>query len=103
MVYSSVATIRGDLSKRETEEAEKMHMDIRDCRRKYQENACDPSTRVRALEDYCSSLDRCLARDPHTEVRNSRLTAELIAHILNSFVAPLDLKTIVFIFLMIFG
>ncbi|KAG2223701.1 hypothetical protein INT45_007279, partial [Circinella minor] len=63
------------------------------CNRNYGINHCNPSTRVPAMEEKCNYWEACKNRDPLLITR-SKLSAEMAAEILNSFVEPISYKTL---------
>jgi len=91
-------TIQEDLTKKRAQEMEAVLREINQCRQDYYENLCEPETRTYATMDYCLEKERCMMQDPMREVQATKLTAALIAEILNEFVEPLGLKTIIIFF-----
>lgn len=103
LFYSIVGTIRDDFMKKKDQEKGILMLEIQQCMRDYEENRCDPKTRVPQLEGYCLSKEKCMAQDPAMVVKVSKMTAALVAEILNEFVDPLGIKTMAFIFILLFG
>lgn len=64
---------------------------------------CDPSTRKPALKFQCQEWEKCMKQDPENLLKTSKVTAKLMAEILNDFVEPLELKTMIFGSLLVFG
>lgn len=73
-----------------------MMAEISLCARQYVDNRCSPELRVPAMERACMEWEACMARDPSTTSR-SRLHAETIAEILNSFFGAISTKTYIFL------
>ena len=90
------------MRKRE-QEKDILVIEIQQCVRDYIENRCDPKERVRAMETYCLEQEKCMNQDPATVVKVSKMSAALIAEILNELISPLEFKTITFIFFLLFG
>lgn len=87
------------------------------CQRQYEDNKCHPDTRVPALIHQCMEWDQCLGRSPHAiagygvhrwfyvqvmvgncfKIRHvrSKITATIMAEIVESFVQSLSVKTMV--------
>ena len=76
-------------------------IEISKCENDFKINRCH--TRVPATEAYCLEKEKCLAQDPYKMVKSTKTTAHLAAEILNSFVQPLELKTIAVFLFIFFG
>ena len=103
LVGCAVIAIRDDIARVREAETEDVLIDIDQCRREYEKGECDPSTRRKAMEAYCVERQKCMNQDPRSAVKTSPSTAKLIAEILNQFVAVLELKTMIFVFVLLFG
>lgn len=64
------------------------------CAREYKENRCDRSSRVPAMETVCENWEKCMKQDP-TKVGRAKVSAYTFAEILNNFVEPISIKTMV--------
>lgn len=96
-------TIKEDLGKKRAHEMEAVMIHQTQCAKDYYDNKCEPETRRPALEEHCLDLEKCMNQDPMKVVQDSKMTVVLIAGILNEFVKPLELKTMAFFFILLFG
>jgi hypothetical protein len=87
-------TIQSDIIRASEAEAADALAEINMCAREYVGNRCGMEGRPPALETICENWSRCMNRDPDA-VRKSRVTASMFAEILNGFVEPISLKTMV--------
>lgn len=65
--------------------------EIEQCARNYIINQCDPETRVPWLETLCNTWQACMKKDPF----KGKLSAEIIAEIITSFLEGLSYKAMV--------
>jgi hypothetical protein len=79
---------------------EVMH-EIDICARNYQENRCEPESRVPAIEKDCNVWQACMEKNPLL-VGRSKLSAQTVAEAINAFIEPISFKTILVIFLFVF-
>ena len=86
--------IRSDVDKASEEAASEQLAEIGLCAKNYLTNHCNSPTRVPALESVCNNWDLCMHRDPNA-VKRAALSAHTFAQILNSFVEPISIKTMV--------
>ncbi|KAI9168629.1 hypothetical protein H9P43_008002 [Blastocladiella emersonii ATCC 22665] len=91
-VYSSV---QADVTLRKHEALSRLGIDIDACRRHYEANRCAPATRAPALNEVCAGWESCMARDPD-RVPSMHAGAEMVAEVLDAFVAKLSVKTMAF-------
>ncbi|KAJ1907142.1 hypothetical protein LPJ71_004125, partial [Coemansia sp. S17] len=61
-----------------------------------------PALRVPGMESACNYWDTCMHRDP-TKIGRAKVSAETLAEIINGFIEPISLKTMLFFVLMFFG
>ena len=94
MIYSFWATIKADVDKASEDAMAEVLAEMAACSKSYVENRCGSDQRLPALETICSNWESCMNRDP-SAVRRARLSAHTFAEILNSFVEPISLKTMV--------
>ena len=94
MIYSFWATIKSDVDKASEDAMAEVLSEMAACSKNYVENKCGSDQRLPALETICSNWELCMNRDP-SAVRRARLSAHTFAEILNSFVEPISLKTMV--------
>ena len=94
LVYCFWSTIRSDVDMRSHEMASDTLAEMALCAREFQENRCDRSSRVPAVEAACNSWEKCMQQDPN-KVGRARVSAHTFAEILNSFIEPISVKTMV--------
>jgi len=92
-------TIKEDLHKKRAHEMGTILLEINQCTKDFHENRCEPETRLPAVEEYCLQVEKCMLQDPMKVVQSSKMTAALIAEIINEFIDPLGFKAIGVFFL----
>mmetsp|Transcript_2021 Transcript_2021/g.8008 ORF Transcript_2021/g.8008 Transcript_2021/m.8008 type:complete len:361 (-) Transcript_2021:573-1655(-) len=96
-LISFAVSVRQDIQLKVNEEIADIKTDIERCRFNYFENRCNDEDRiVPRMREQCSEWASCLGRDPANAAYQTRLTAELIAEVVNSFIEPISYKTMVF-------
>jgi len=103
LIASIIFTIREDFARKRQEERDIAMIEIQNCARDYIRNECEPERRVKAAEKFCMEKEICMNQDPTMAVKTTKMTAALAAEILNEFVDPLELKTLIFFFTLLFG
>lgn len=101
-VASFVSSIRHDVDMKVEQFSEEILSEIAICSRDYVENRCSPDTRIPAMQKTCEMWRRCMERDP-TLVARSKLNAQTLGEIFNSFVEPLSYKAMIFFTVFVFG
>lgn len=94
LVYSFWSTIRSDVDMKSREVASNTLAEMAACAREYKENRCELSSRVPAVETACNNWERCMQQDP-SKIGRARVSAHTFAEILNSFIEPISVKTMV--------
>lgn len=94
LFYSFWSTIRSDVDLRSREVATETLTEMAACAREYKENRCDRSSRVPAMETVCENWEKCMKQDPN-KVGRAKVSAYTFAEILNNFVEPISIKTMV--------
>lgn len=94
LVYSFWSTIRSDVDMKSHEVASETLVEMAACTREFKDNKCDRPDRVPAMEIVCNNWEKCMQQDP-TKVGRARVSAKTFAEILNSFVEPISIKTMV--------
>ncbi|KAJ2077880.1 hypothetical protein H4R24_004846 [Coemansia sp. RSA 988] len=95
-------TIQRDVNAKVQEYSAEILHEIAGCSKQYLDNRCDPLMRVPAMEQACQAWDNCMHRDP-TKVGRARVSAETLAEIINGFIEPISLKTMLFFVIMFLG
>lgn len=93
-IYSFWTTIQADVNRASEDAAAETLAEMAACAKSYVDNRCAADSRLPALESVCSNWELCMNRDPNS-VKRARLSAHTFAEILNSFVEPISLKTMV--------
>lgn len=91
-IYSFWTTIQADVNRASEEAAAETLAEMAACAKSYVDNRCGADSRLPALETVCSNWELCMNRDPNS-VKRAKLSAHTFAEILNSFVEPISLKT----------
>ncbi len=95
------AMIKHDVDMKVAEYVADAMADIDVCARHHSENRCEPaSERVPAMGRQCDEWAACMQRNPLL-VGTSRLSAQTVAEVLDSFVEPISWKTMCFFFLLV--
>ena len=93
-IYSFWTTIQADVNRASEDAAAETLAEMAACAKSYVDNRCAADSRLPALESVCSNWELCMNRDPNS-VKRAKLSAHTFAEILNSFVEPISLKTMV--------
>lgn len=97
-----IRTIKSDINNKTELYISDLLQEISKCSREFYRNKCDNAHIPPVLESKCTNWSKCMNRDPHL-LGKSKITAEILADILNGFVKPISWKTIFFLLVMIFG
>ncbi|KAI0310998.1 Di-sulfide bridge nucleocytoplasmic transport domain-containing protein [Amylostereum chailletii] len=89
-----ILTVQRDVEQRISEYSMDIVQEITNCAAQYKANMCGTNA-VPAMMRQCGAWDTCMNRDP-TIVGRARVSAELIAEVVNSFVEPISWKTLAF-------
>lgn len=93
-IYSFWTTIQADVNRASEDAAAETLAEMAACAKSYVDNRCAGDSRLPALETVCNNWELCMNRDPNS-VKRAKLSAHTFAEILNSFVEPISLKTMV--------
>ncbi|KAJ1726493.1 hypothetical protein LPJ61_005149, partial [Coemansia biformis] len=102
IVVNVLLTIQRDVNAKVQAYSAEILQEISSCSKQYLDNRCDPLLRVPAMEQACRAWENCMHRDP-TRVGRARVSAETLAEIVNGFIEPISLKTMLFFVLMFVG
>ena len=94
IIYSVWSTIRADVDRASEDSAAEILAEMAACAKNYVDNRCGGNSRLPALETVCDNWELCMNRDPNS-VRRAQVSAHTFAQIINSFVEPISLKTMV--------
>lgn len=99
MILSFWLTIQSDVNKAADQAASLQIAEIRACSNDFVRNGCNSETRPPAMASMCDNWEMCMHRDANA-VRRAALSAHTFATILNSFVEPISVKTLVRLFIL---
>ncbi|KAJ2486081.1 hypothetical protein IWW37_005730 [Coemansia sp. RSA 2050] len=102
IIIHVLLTIQRDVNSKVQEHSAAILQEIAACSKRYRDNRCEPALRVPGMEDDCNYWDNCMHRDP-TKIGRAKVSAETLAEIINGFIEPISLKTMLFFVLMFFG
>ncbi|KAJ2332563.1 hypothetical protein GGI00_002729 [Coemansia sp. RSA 2681] len=102
IIVHVLLTIQRDVNSKVQEYSTEIMQEIAACSKQYRDNRCELALRVPAMEEACNLWDSCMHRDP-TMVGRAKVSAETLAEIINGFIDPISLKTMLFFVLMFFG
>ncbi|KZP18051.1 hypothetical protein FIBSPDRAFT_933658 [Athelia psychrophila] len=92
LVVQSIHTVQRDVEQRISRYRLDIVQDIAMCALHYKNNLCAINL-VPAMAHQCASWETCVNQDP-TIVSRGKVTAEMVAEMLNSFVEAIGLKTL---------
>lgn len=102
LIWCFCSAVSSDVDKEAAKEIAEVIAQQARCVKDWQENRCDPETRVRQLESFCAEKERCMNQDPY-KVGRARVSAHTFAGIFNSFVEPISFKAMAFTLILVFG
>ncbi|KAF9451759.1 hypothetical protein P691DRAFT_698517 [Macrolepiota fuliginosa MF-IS2] len=94
LVVQFIVTIQRDVEQRISEYSQEIVQEISMCALQYKNNLCDTNS-VPAMVQQCAKWEACMNRDPAV-VGRAKVSAELIAEVVNGFVEPISWKTLIF-------
>lgn len=103
--YLIVSTLRADINQNVEFRISDALNEISACSKKYYKNKCfndENNRRAPALEQTCDAWERCMNRNPLQLVK-SKITAETLAEVLNSFLSHLSWKSLFLLSSVVFG
>ncbi|KAK9321923.1 Di-sulfide bridge nucleocytoplasmic transport domain-containing protein, partial [Lipomyces orientalis] len=100
LIMSFVLMIRHDISTQIAIYVAEAKDKIAKCEDEYFVNGCE--SRVPQLQEFCEEKATCMTRDPN-DVGRAGVSAETVARIVNSFIEEISYKTMVFVFVLMFG
>ncbi|KXN84802.1 Nucleus export protein brr6 [Leucoagaricus sp. SymC.cos] len=89
-----IITIQRDVEHRVSEYSQDIVQEIAMCALQYRNNLCETSP-IPAMIQQCAKWEACMNRDPAV-VGRAKVSAELIAEVVNGFVEPISWKTLIF-------
>ncbi|TEB34937.1 hypothetical protein FA13DRAFT_1753353 [Coprinellus micaceus] len=95
LVVQFILTVQRDVEKRISEYSQDIVQDIAVCSSQYKANFCHTPQMAPAMVQQCSNWESCMNRDP-TNLGRAKVSAELIAEVINGFVEPISWKTLIF-------
>ncbi|KAN0018426.1 hypothetical protein ACTFIU_011042 [Dictyostelium citrinum] len=95
-IYITFNSILHDVNFKYKQYSAELTKQLEKCTKLYSENRCSPLTRIPAMEQQCTEWELCMAKDPST-LPKSKILAEILSEVLDSFVSTMSYKTIVFL------
>ncbi|KAI8086500.1 Di-sulfide bridge nucleocytoplasmic transport domain-containing protein [Halteromyces radiatus] len=102
ILFQLIWTLQQDFQIKADEYTTALIREIQTCAHQYEINLCHPESRIPAMEQQCEEWLICSNRMP-TQVTRTKVSAETIAEIFNSFFDALSYKTMFFCTLMMIG
>ena len=93
LVLQFILTVQHDVEHRVAEYSMDIVQEIAQCALLHKTNLCAQNA-VPAMAHQCAAWELCMNRDP-TKVGRARVSVEVIAEVVNSFVEPISWKTLV--------
>ncbi|KAI8983228.1 Di-sulfide bridge nucleocytoplasmic transport domain-containing protein [Trametes punicea] len=94
LVLQFILTVQHDVEHRVAEYSMDIVQEIAQCALLHKTNLCAQNA-VPAMAQQCAAWELCMNRDP-TKVGRARVSVEVIAEVVNSFVEPISWKTLIF-------
>ncbi|OBZ79282.1 Nucleus export protein BRL1 [Grifola frondosa] len=94
LLVQFILTVQRDVEQRISEYSMDIVQEIAQCALHYKSNMCATNP-IPAMARQCATWETCMNRDP-TKVGRAKVSAELIAEVINSFVEPISWKTLAF-------
>lgn len=95
LVVQFILTVQRDVEKRISEYSQDIVQDIAICSSQFKTNHCQTKYMAPAMAQQCSNWETCMNRDP-TTIGRAKVSAELIAEVINGFVEPISWKALLF-------
>jgi len=96
-LVSFALNVRTDIQLKVQEEVSVIKSEIERCKFNFYDNRCHEADMiVPRMREQCAQWAACANRDPAAAAYQTRLTAEFIAEVVNSFIEPISYKTMVF-------
>jgi len=70
--------------------------EVEKCSKQYNENKCNPITRIPAMETTCIQWELCMEKNP-SNLPKSKILAEILSEVLDSFILNMSYKTMAFL------
>ena len=100
IIATVIVTLYGDYSIKYRDLQRQMVQQNIQCQQHFMDNKCLPETRVPALQEKCQEWEHCMWREGDS-VAGAKITATVLAEILDSFVQTLSYKTMAFLAAMV--
>lgn len=98
-ILSFVLALRKDLKSTWEQRKHELHYESKNCQEQYITNRCNQTPALPALSEQCAVWKQCMNRNNDIFFRaRSTLSAKLLGDIINSFIDPLNWKTLFVIF-----
>ncbi|KAI0935666.1 hypothetical protein AcV5_004021 [Taiwanofungus camphoratus] len=94
LLMQLILTVQRDVEQRVSEYSMDIVQEIAQCALQYKANLCATNP-IPAMAHQCANWETCMNRDP-SKVGKAKVSAELIAEVINGFVEPISWKTLIF-------
>jgi len=102
-LLSIVWSIRNDITGKVMEQTIEAQAIVRRCYNEYMDNRCNETQSLPLLRQQCHTWYVCMTRDPKSIGSKTKLYAETLSEVLNSFVEPISYRTLSVILLLLLG
>ncbi|GJQ15462.1 hypothetical protein GpartN1_g7253.t1 [Galdieria partita] len=96
-------SIRNDIVGKVMEQTIEAQSIVRRCHNDYVDNKCNETQSIPLLRQQCHTWYVCMTRDPKSIGSKTKLYAETLSEVLNSFVEPISYRTLSVILLLLLG
>ncbi|GJD05536.1 Nucleus export protein brr6 [Galdieria sulphuraria] len=96
-------SIRNDIVGKVMEQTIEAQAIVRRCYNDYVDNKCNETQSIPLLRQQCHTWYVCMTRDPKSIGSKTKLYAETLSEVLNSFVEPISYRTLSFILVLLLG
>lgn len=98
VMMSLVWTIREDIRRKVMEEVRSLELESRACDDEYRWNRCDQEEWVvPKMRGFCAQWDSCRKRDGMETALRTKVTAEMVADVVNAFLERVSSRTLVMV------
>eukprot|EP00182_Erythrolobus_australicus_P000012 CAMPEP_0185836868 /NCGR_PEP_ID=MMETSP1353-20130828/10421_1 /TAXON_ID=1077150 /ORGANISM="Erythrolobus australicus, Strain CCMP3124" /LENGTH=424 /DNA_ID=CAMNT_0028535709 /DNA_START=289 /DNA_END=1564 /DNA_ORIENTATION=- len=98
LLIALVLNVRSDVRRKVADEIEVLELGVARCAHQYDINYCgELASRSPHMREQCTSWEKCMNRDTSDGALTTRLLAETLAEVINSFVEPLATRSMLFI------
>jgi hypothetical protein len=97
VLFHIVTVFAADVRSKSKAHERAYQSEIARCAQQYALNHCGTPNQAPALSDMCAGWETCYARDPSSVASTYRIVAEVLADVVQGFLAPLGWKELAFV------